>query len=129
MDDVLQAVIAMAQAATNIRIFTGSNPSAESIAMTGSGAPAAIYRDMDTSTTLSIVCNGKSSNQKTIVDALDDIHAALTLRKDFPSGPEWQVYAIQTIASPRLIGREENNSNQWIYGSSLLVKIYAKGMT
>ena len=64
MDDVLQAVIAMAQAATNIRIFTGSNPSAESIAMTGSGAPAAIYRDMDAAVTMSIVCIGKSSNKR-----------------------------------------------------------------
>ena len=129
MNDVLQAVIAMAQAATNIRIFTGSNPSAESIAMTGSGAPTATYRDMDAVRTLSVVCNGKSANQKLIIDALDDIHAALTLRKDFPSGNGWQVFSIQTIASPRLIGREENNSNQWIYGSSLLVKLYTKGMT
>lgn len=128
MNDVLQAVIAMAQAATNIRIFTGSNPSNESIAMTGSGSPSAIYRDMDAVRTISIVCNGKSANQKLIIDALDDIHAALTLRKDFPSGNGWKVFSIQTIASPRLIGREESNTNQWLYGSSLLVKFYTKGL-
>ena len=75
-----------------------------------------------------ILCNGKNGDQKTIIRQLDAIHAALTRRKDFPSGEGWQIYAIETVASPRFLGRESNNRFQWLYGSSLLVKINTKGI-
>jgi hypothetical protein len=51
---------------------------------------------------------------------------ALTRRKDFPHSDTWQIYAIETTASPRLIGREQNS--QWLYGSSLLIKFNVKGI-
>ncbi len=125
-DEILQAVIKMAQAAAGVPVRTGSMPPENGIAMTGNSATASIFLDIGTNERMSVLCNGKNSNQETIIRQLDAIHASLTRRKDFPSGNGWQIYSIETVASPRLIGREKNN--QWLYGSSLLVKINTKGI-
>jgi hypothetical protein len=52
----------------------------------------------------------------------------LTLRKDFPHANNWQIFSIDTTASPRLIGVEEAERTRYIYGSSVVVKFYAMGM-
>lgn len=125
-DEILQAVIKMAQSAAGVPVRTGSMPPENGIAMTGESGPESIFLDIGTNDRMSIICNGKNSNQETVIRQLDAIHKSLTRRKDFPSGATWQVYAIETVASPRLIGREKNS--QWLYGSSLLVKINTKGI-
>ena len=66
--------------------------------------------------------------QQTVIQQLDAIHRSLTHRKDFPTGNGWQIYAIETVSSPRFLGRENNNRFQWLYGSSLRVKINTKGI-
>lgn len=76
---------------------------------------------------MNVVCNGKNVDQQTVIGQLDAIHHSLTRRKDFPAGNSWQVYAIETVSSPRLLGREQNS--QWLYGSSLTVKFNVKGIT
>ncbi len=125
-DEILQAVIKMAQSSVDVPVRTGSMPPENGIAMTGESGPESIFLDIGTNERMSVLCNGKNSNQETIIRQLDAIHASLTRRKDFPSGNGWQIYSIETVASPRLIGREKNN--QWLYGSSLLVKINTKGI-
>lgn len=125
-DEILQAIIKMAQSAAGVPIVTGSMPPMSGIAMTGDSAPESVFLDIGSNDRMSIICNGKNSNQETLIRQLDAIHASLTRRKDFPSGNGWQIYAIETVASPRLIGREKNS--QWLYGSSLLVKINTKGI-
>ena len=125
-DEILQAIIAMASAAVNVQIVTGSMPPNNGIAMTGTSGPETIFLDIGNNERMSIICNGKNTSQATIIKKMDTIHAALTRRKDFPQGESWQIYSIETIASPRLIGREENS--QWLYASSLLVKFNTKGI-
>lgn len=125
-DEILQALITMAESAAGISIVTGSNPPENGIAMTGQSASATIFLDIGTNERMSVVCNGKNTDQHTIITQLDAIHHALTRRKLFPQGNGWQIYAIETVASPRLLGREQNR--QWLYGSSLLVKINTKGI-
>ena len=127
-DEILQAVIDMAESATGAKIVTGSLPPANGIAMTGQAAPATIMFDIGSNERMSVVCNAKNRDQYTVVHQLDLIHKALTRRKDFPSGDDWQIYAIETVASPRLIGREQNPGAAWLYGSSLLVKFNVKGI-
>lgn len=127
-DDILQAVIDMAEAAAGIPIVTGSNPPKNGIAMTGESSPTSIFLDIGSNERMSVVCNGKNGNQQTVIQQLDAIHKSLTRRKDFPTGDGWQIYAIETVASPRLIGREQNPQAQWLYGSSLLIKINVKGI-
>lgn len=127
-DDIFQAVVDMAETAAGVPIVTGSNPPENSIAMAGSASPRSIMLDMGSNETMSVLVNGKNGDQKTVIRQLDAIHAALTRRKDFPAGDGWQIYSIETVASPRLIGRESNNRFQWLYGSSLLVKFNTKGI-
>lgn len=125
-DEILQAVITMAEEAAGMSIITGSMPPDNGIAMTGQSSSTPIFLDIGSNENLDVVCNGKNTSQVDIIRLLDAIHQHLTRRKNFPSGNGWQIYAIETIASPRLIGREQNS--QWLYGSSLLVKINVKGI-
>ena len=125
-NDVLQAVIDMAEAAAGTSIVTGSMPPDNGIAMTGSAGSSPVFLDIGSNERMNIVCNGKNTDQQAVINQLDAIHAALTRRKNFPSNSAWQIYAIETTASPRLIGREQNS--QWLYGSSLVVKFNVKGI-
>ena len=125
-NEILQAIINMAESAAGASIVTGSMPPDNGIAMTGQSASSSIFLDIGTNERMTVVCNGKNTDQITVIRQLDNIHRALTHRKDFPEGTGWQVYAIETIASPRLLGREANS--QWLYGSSLLIKINTKGI-
>ena len=126
-DEILQAVITMAEDAAGVIIITGSMPPDNGIAMTGQSTSNPIYLDIGSNESMDIVCNGKNKNQQDIIRLLDTIHHDLTRRKVYPVGNGWQIYSIETVASPRLIGREANS--QWLYGSSLLVKIHMKGIT
>lgn len=125
-DEILQAVIDMAAAAAGTAILTGSMPPENGYAMTGYGGSDPIFLDIGSNETMNIVINGKNSSQQAVIAGLNAIHAGLTRRKDFPFTDNWQIYAIETTASPRLIGRESNN--QWLYGSSVAVKINVKGI-
>ena len=127
-DEILQAVIDMAEEAVGVPIVTGSNPPQNGLAMIGTSASTSIFLDIGSDERMNVLCNGKNGNQQTIIQQLNTIHANLTRRKDFPSGDGWQIYSIETVASPRLIGRENNDRFQWLYGSSLLVKINTKGI-
>lgn len=127
-DEILQAVIDMAEEAVGVPIVTGSNPPQNGLAMIGTSASTSIFLDIGSDERMNVLCNGKNGNQQTIIQQLDTIHSNLTRRKDFPSGDGWQIYSIETVASPRLIGRENNDRFQWLYGSSLLVKINTKGI-
>ena len=127
-DEILQAVIDMAESAAGVSIVTGSQPPDNGIAMTGSASTASVMLDIGSNERMSVLCNGKNGSQRTIIQQLDAIHRSLTRRKDFPTGATWQIYAIETVASPRLLGREQNPQAQWIYGSSLLVKFNVKGI-
>jgi hypothetical protein len=127
-DEILQALIDMAEAASGVRVVTGSLPPDNGIAMTGTSASAPIFLDIGSNERMNVLVNGKNGDQKTVIQQLDAIHKSLTRRKDFPTGDGWQIYAIETLTSPRLLGREENVQAQWIYASSLLVKINVKGI-
>lgn len=125
-DEVMQAVIDMAEAAAGSPVVLGSLPPDNGLAMTGSAGQSPTFLDIGSNETMNVVCNGKNVDQQAVVSTLNAIHASLTRRKDFPHSNTWQIYAIETTASPRLIGREQNS--QWLYGSSLLVKFNVKGI-
>ena len=127
-DEILQAIIDMAEAAAGVSIVVGSMPPDNGIAMTGSAAPTTIMLDIGSNERMSVICNAKNASQRTVIQQLDAIHSNLTRRKDYPTGALWQIYSIETIASPRLLGREQNPQAEWIYGSSLLVKFNVKGI-
>ena len=125
-DEVIQAVIDMAEAAAGAPVVLGSLPPDNGLAITGQAGQSPTFLDIGSNESMNLVCNGKNVDQQTVVATLNAIHASLTRRKDFPHTNTWQIYAIETTASPRLIGREQNS--QWLYGSSLLVKFNVKGI-
>ena len=125
-DEVIQAVIDMAEAAAGAPVVLGSLPPDNGLAITGQAGQNPTFLDIGINETMNVICNGKNVDQQAVVATLNAIHASLTRRKDFPHSNTWQIYAIETTASPRLIGREQNS--QWLYGSSLLVKFNVKGI-
>lgn len=126
--EVKDALLDMVQSFTSFKVVLGSNPTKESIALGGYGAPRRIFKDKDTDYVLNITINGKSASQELLERELDAIHRKLTLRADYPQGNNWHIYSIETIATPRLIAAEDNDREKWIYGSSVAVKFYHKGL-
>lgn len=127
-DEVIDAILQMVKLYTTFTVVLGSNPTKESIAITGFGTPTATYKDKDTNCEMVLTLNGKSASQKKLLNDLTLIHDKLFLRSDYPQGDNWHIYSIETVASPRLINVEQNNKNQWIYGSSIKVKFYQLGL-
>ena len=123
---VLQAVIDMAETASGEKIVIGSLPPDNGIAMTGQASSSPIFFDIGSNERMIVICNGKNTEQETVINWLDAIHHDLTRRKRFPQSDTWQIYAIETVSSPRLIGKEANS--QWLYGSTLAVKFNVKGI-
>lgn len=126
--DILDEIVKMIRNQTTYMVVVGSNPPRESIAVSGFTTADITNRDRDTLQTYDITINGKSGDQEALLKELSQIHRALTVRKDFPHARDWQVYTIDTSASPRLIGVEEAERTRYIYGSSVTVKFYALGM-
>lgn len=126
--DILDEIVKLIKANTSYHVVVGSNPTRESIAVTGFTTADVTNLDRDTLQTYDITINGKSGDQALLLQELSELHKKLTLRKDFPHSRDWQVYTIDTTASPRLIGIEEAERTRYIYGSSITVKFYALGL-
>ena len=125
-----EIIIAMQQMIQNIiskPVVIGSVPPLEGYAVgMVSGAPIEIFRTLTTNESFPVLFNGKSADQNAVATDMEKVHRLLTTSKILPFTGEWQVYAIETTASPSLIGREENRN--WVYGSSFRVKYYQKGV-
>lgn len=125
-----EIIIAMQQMIWNIiskPVVVGSVPPLEGYAVgMVSGAPIETFRTLSTNESFPVLFNGKSADQNSVAADMEKVHRLLTTSKILPFTGEWQVYAIETTASPSLIGREENRN--WVYGSSFRVKYYQKGV-
>ena len=125
-----EIIIAMQQMIQNIiskPVVVGSVPPLEGYAVgMVSGAPIETFRTLSTNESFPVLFNGKSADQNSVAADMEKVHRILTTSKILPFTGEWQVYAIETTASPSLIGREENRN--WVYGSSFRVKYYQKGV-
>lgn len=125
-----EIIIAMQQMIQNIigkPVVIGSVPPLEGYAVgMVSGAPIETFRTLTTNESFPVLFNGKSADQNSVAADMEKVHRLLTTSKILPFTGEWQVYAIETTASPSLIGREENRN--WVYGSSFRVKYYQKGV-
>ena len=125
-----EIIIAMQQMIQNIiskPVVVGSVPPLEGYAVgMVSGAPIETFRTLATNESFPVLFNGKSADQNLVAADMEKVHRLLTTSKILPFTGEWQVYAIETTASPSLIGREENRN--WVYGSSFRVNYYQKGV-
>lgn len=126
INDVFLAVLDMAQATNpyaTIRI--GALPADDGIsAQIATGSPDTTFQTKGMVYDLGIILNGKHSNAQTVSDALNDIHKALTMAKEYPQTDTYQILNVITTTTPSYIDREEHQ--QYLYGSSLEVRFFYK---
>lgn len=124
--DVLRAVVNLAQnTQPYANIIIGSLPPDNGISMAYASGALETYLDKKAAVSMSVVLNGKHTNQQMVLDALGNIHTYLNMLKKYPQAENFQIANILTISPPNYMGREAND--QWLYGSSLDVRFYLKG--
>ena len=126
--ELINNLIDMIALFTDFPVYAGANPTKESIAVSGFGAPIVTAKDLDNVGVLNMTINGKSADYEKMLDALSTIHRRLTVRNNYPQGDTWQIFAITTTASPREIAVEQADTTKFIFGSSIAVKYYILGM-
>lgn len=126
--DIINAVIQMADSfisPASYGIMVGPMPANESIAIApASGAPESTSIDKGQAMVLNVVLNGKSFDQADLAKTLSEIHINLTQATEYPDDGNFQITDIRTVALPHYLGREPDN--QWLYGSSLAIRYYAR---
>ena len=127
INQVVEAVIGLMNATTPFATVTrGALPTGIGITCeVGPSTPSEVYLDKNSYVPLDIALNGKHYNLKTLSDALNKIHSALTRAKTYPSAEGWQIVDISNYTLPQIVDREENN--EWLMASSLSVKFYWEG--
>ena len=130
LDVILEAVktLAVPYAAPYTSIDLGSLPADDGVSLyIGSGSVPEEFMDRGKNYSISVVCNGKHTNQKTVLAALSNIHKGLTQKKVYTSGVGWEITNIDSYVLPNYVEREIS-SGQWLYGSILKVSFYLKGV-
>lgn len=121
--DALMAVkdMALASQTEYDRIFVGALPDPDSMCMVPSaGAIEDTTLDLHGVWNLDVVLNAKHRLQANVINALADVHQALSHTTNLPRGDGWQVLAVFTSSAPTFI---EHDGDQWLYGSGLQVHI------
>lgn len=130
INQVLEAVINLMNATSPFATVTrGALPTGPGLTCEiGPSRTKNIYMDKNSYVPLTIVMNGKHDDMKTLSDAMNTIHSALTRAKTYPedsAGNRWQITDIQTTTFPRVVGRE--NNNDWLMASVLSVTFFWRG--
>lgn len=127
INEVMEAVIGLMNATHPYATVTrGALPTGIGLTCEiGPGMPEQIFLSKNRTATLNITMNGKHGNLKTVSDAMNTIHSALTRAKSYPQGDGWQILDIRNATPPAVIGRETNN--EWLMASSLSVHFFWRG--
>jgi hypothetical protein len=127
INEVLEAVIGMMNDTNPFATVTrGALPTNQGLVCEiGPSIPDELYFDKNTVIPLDVTLNGKSKNLKTLTDAMNGIHSALTRTRVYPSSERWQIIDIQNQNLPEIIDREQNND--WLSASALTVRFFWKG--
>lgn len=127
INDVVEAVIGLMNATTPFTTVTrGALPTDEGLSCEVSpGIYENIFLDKNRTLSMELTLNGKHSNLKTVSDAMNTIHSALTRATSYPSGVGWHITDILNGTFPAIIGRESDN--KWLMASSLSIRFYWKG--
>lgn len=127
INEVLEAVIGLMNATNPFATVTrGALPTGNGLVCEiGPTIPEEVYLDKNAYIPLDVTLNGKHKNLKTVTDAMNEIHSALTRAKNYPASDRWQITDIENQNLPQIIGREENN--EWLLASALTVNFYWEG--
>lgn len=122
--DAFKAVMGLVLDAQDVfpTVSVGSLPAEDSLCMAlSAGGESDVALTLRGNLSVDIVVNDKHKDQAKAIDALADIHHALTGIQELPSGDGWQILSIATSSAPTFI---EFDGDQWLYGSGLDVRIY-----
>lgn len=127
INEVLEAVIGLMNATNPFATVTrGALPTGQGLVCEiGPSIPDELYFDKNIVIPLDVTLNGKHKNLKTLTDAMNGIHSALTRTRVYPSSERWQIIDIQNQNLPEKIDREQNN--EWLSASALTVRFFWKG--
>ena len=127
IDQAIEAVIGLMNDTQPFATVTrGALPTYHGITCElGPSTPREMHMDKNTVIPLDVVLNGKHPDLKTLSDAMNTIHSALTRATSYPSAEKWQIVDIKTYTLPQIIGREDNND--WLMASTLSVEFYWRG--
>ena len=92
----------------------------------GGSAPEDVFLDKGKLLPLDLTLNAKDTNLQRLSDGMNDLHAALTGRDEYPGAETWQITDIREYTTPAVVERQEDNS--WLMASSLVVMLYVKGV-
>lgn len=124
-EEIIQVLVTEAKKYTDVPVVIGSNPPMESIGIDTEANTTFIGFGNDRHYDMPTFINGKSGNQEKIFKALESIHEGFT--STFPLAKaedgSWVIFSSETTASPHEIGREANNQTQYLYGSSMLLRV------
>lgn len=127
INEMIEAVIALMNATQPFaRVTRGALPTG--VGLTCEIAPGmneSVFMDKKRACSLGLVINGKHHNMKTLSDAMNKIHSALTMATEYPQGESWQITDILNSTIPAIIGREQNN--EWLMASQLQIRFFWKG--
>lgn len=127
INEVMEAVIGLMNDTEPFAAVTrGALPTGAGLACeVGPSTPLEVYLDKNSYIPLDVALNGKHPNLKTLSDAMNAIHSALTRATSYPEGTGWKIVDIANYTLPQVIGREDNND--WLMASALSVKFYWRG--
>lgn len=130
INEVLESVIGLMNATNPFSTVTrGSLPTGNGlICEVGPSIQNEMFFDKNVVIPLDVTLNGKHKNLKTLTDAMNDIHSALTRARTYPddtTNDRWQIIDIRNQNLPQIIGREQ--TNEWLAASALTVLFYWKG--
>ena len=122
--EVAEKLVELLSTYTAIPIFVGANPPMGSIGIDAEANTTAISFGNGRLYEMFVLINGKGGDQESVYEALCDIHDGLNSQFHLATGDAWEIYACETVASPHLLGRENSDNEQYLYGSSVRLKIY-----
>lgn len=116
--------LALASQSHYDKIYVGALPEADSLVMElTAGGTSAETLDLHGDLSLDVVINCKHSSHPAAIDALAQIHYALTTTTDLPVSDDWQVLSISTSSAPRYL---DYDGDQWLYGSGIDIHLWIK---
>lgn len=125
INGIMHAIIDLAQGTNPFaQILRGPLPAAPSISMEPGPSLPVHHMNRGMEIALPITINLKHPEMAVAADTAWNVVRSLCTQDSYPSGEGWQIASIWCDATPRLIGREHDNT--WLYAASVTASIYIK---
>ena len=125
-DSITNEIADLIEAEKNIELVIGPNlPENKFCILTGGGNVQDTFLDKSMLSILPITINGKHSDQEYLYKMLNRILEYLIFLKSYPCGDKYQIYDIDYMSSPHLVGRTDDDL--YICGFTVRVKFYQTG--